>query len=243
MKTKKLIGIFFLSLCTFWFSSCNDDEAIEDPADTITINMLNENNGKTFLGRSNVYINEANNFYSTSNFIADVGNGQGVGAKVPLSLTSLTQEVAVTPGHIYQIFDRNILMDFPSGNRAIQVGASFYQAYVVSTISEKDIITGAIVKYTSITTESNQLPEYEHNLGVLHQIGNKVEITLPPNSEYYIDEHYGENKDSFNIEYIRNKLVLTLAKSPNQISGPYGVYDIYIRLNNIFTVVNVRVEK
>lgn len=243
MKTKRLIGIFFLSLSTVWFSSCNDDHTIEDPADTITINMLNENNGKTFLGRSNVYINEANNFYSTSNFIADAGNGQGVGAKVPLSLTSLTQEVAVTPGHVYQIFDKNILMDFPSGNRAIQVGASYYQAYVVSTINDKDIITGATVKYTSIVAESNQLPEYDRNLGALHQIGNKVEITLPRNSEYYIDEHDGEKKGSFYIEYTRNKLILTLAKSPSQISGPYGDYDIYIRLNNMFTVVNFRVEK
>lgn len=243
MKTKKLVGIFLLSLCTTCFSSCNDDDAVKDPADTVTLNMLNENHGKTFIGSSNFYINKANNFYSSSNFIADVGNGQGVGAKVPLSLANLTQEVAVTPGHIYQIFDRKALMDFPSGNRAIQVESSYYQAYVVSTLSEENIITGAIVKYASITIENNELPAFNHNIGVLHQIGNKVEISLPSNSEYYLDTYNSEEKNSFNIKYIGNKLVLTLEKSPNQVSGPYGVYDIYIRSNNIFTVVNVRVDK
>lgn len=84
----------------------------DDPADTITLNMLNEHNGKTYLGESKTYINEANNFVTSSNFISDVGNGAGVGADILPSLTNLTHEVAVTPGHIYQIFDKNTLIDF-----------------------------------------------------------------------------------------------------------------------------------
>lgn len=96
------------------------------------------------------YINEANNFVTSSNFISDVGNGAGVGADILPSLTNLTHEVAVTPGHIYQIFDKNTLIDFPSGNHAIQVEASYYQAYVVSKIVNSDMTIGAIVKYISV---------------------------------------------------------------------------------------------
>lgn len=56
MNTKKIVGIFLLSLCTMCFVNCSDDDTPEDPADTITLNMLNEHNGKTYLGESNVYI-------------------------------------------------------------------------------------------------------------------------------------------------------------------------------------------
>ena len=115
MNTKKIVGIFLLSLCTMCFVNCSDDDTPDDPADTITLNMLNEHNGKTYLGESKTYINEANNFVTSSNFISDVGNGAGVGADILPSLTNLTHEVLVTPGHIYQIFDKNTLIDFPSG--------------------------------------------------------------------------------------------------------------------------------
>ena len=42
------------------FVNCSDDDTPDDPADTITLNMLNEHNGKTYLGESKTYINEAN---------------------------------------------------------------------------------------------------------------------------------------------------------------------------------------
>lgn len=111
MNTKKIVGIFLLSLCTMCFVNCSDDDTPDDPADTITLNMLNEHNGKTYLGESNVYINEANNFITSKNFISDVGNGAGVGANILPSLTNLTHEVAVTPGHIYQIFLKNPIQE------------------------------------------------------------------------------------------------------------------------------------
>ena len=52
MNTKRIVGIFLLSLCTMCFVNCSDDDTPDDPADTITLNMLNEHNGKTYLGES-----------------------------------------------------------------------------------------------------------------------------------------------------------------------------------------------
>jgi hypothetical protein len=38
------------------FVNCSDDDTPDDPADTITLNMLNEHNGKTYLGEiKNLY--------------------------------------------------------------------------------------------------------------------------------------------------------------------------------------------
>ncbi|MCS2585360.1 DUF5036 family protein [Bacteroides sp. BFG-551] len=241
MNTKKIIGISLLSLCITFFMSCSDDDTPNDPADTITLNMLNEHNGKTYLGESGTYINEANNFVTSSNFISDVGNGAGVGANILPSLTNLTHEVAVTPGHIYQIFDKNALIDFPSGNRAIQVEASYYQAYVVSKILNSDMTIGAIVKYIPVVPANNELPAYRYNIGSLHYIDETVELALPPNIEFFLKEH-SAGKIGLNVTSANNKLRITLTKTPNIDYGPYGTFDLYIRSNNVFTVVEVNVK-
>lgn len=241
MNTKKIIGISLLSLCITFFMSCSDDDTPNDPADTITLNMLNEHNGKTYLGESGTYINEANNFVTSSNFISDVGNGAEVGANILPSLTNLTHEVAVTPGHIYQIFDKNTLIDFPSGNRAIQVEASYYQAYVVSKILNSDMTIGAIVKYIPVVPDNNELPAYKYNIGSLHYIGETVELALPQNIEFFLKEH-SAGKKGLNVTSANNKLRITLTKAPDIVNGPYGTFDLYIRSNNVFTVVEVNVK-
>ena len=241
MNTKKIIGISLLSLCTTCFMSCGDDDTPNDPTDTITLNMLNEHNGKTYLGESGVYINEANNFAASSNFISDVGNGSGVGVNILPSLTNLTHEVATTPGHIYQIFDKNTLVEFPSENRAIQVEASYYQAYVASRILNGDVTIGAVVKYISVVPDNNGLPAYEHVIGSLHRIGETVELALPRNIEFFV-KGYTAGKKALDITSANNKLTITLTTPPDIVSGPYGTYELYIRSNNVFTVAKVYVE-
>ena len=72
MKTKMLrwIAPAVLSLALV---ACSDDDAPSDPAGTVTLNMLDAENGKTYLGSTGFYINEADNFYSNGPFwIADV---------------------------------------------------------------------------------------------------------------------------------------------------------------------------
>lgn len=241
MNTKKIIGISLLSLFTTCFMNCSNDDTPNDPADTVTLNMLNEHNGKTYLGESGVYINEANNFIASSNFISDVGNGSGAGANILPSLTNLTHEVAVTPGHLYHIFDKNALIEFPSKTRAIQIEAGYYQAYVVSKILNGDITIGAIVKYISVVPDNNQLPSYGQTIGSLHRIGETLELAVPRNSEFFLKEH-SAGKKALDITFRDNKLTITLTKTPDIVSGPYGTYELYIRSNNVFTIVEIDVR-
>ena len=61
--------------------ACSDDDAPSDPAGTVTLNMLDAENGKTYLESTGFYINEADNFYSNGPFrIADVGPVRGIGS-------------------------------------------------------------------------------------------------------------------------------------------------------------------
>ena len=103
MKTKQLFGIL-LFLCSIGFVSCGDDDDNKDPEGSVMLNMMNEGNGKTLLGASDVYINNSNNFKTSTCYIADVGATSGLGAPVKLSLDNLAKEIAVVPGHLYHIY-------------------------------------------------------------------------------------------------------------------------------------------
>ena len=69
MKTKTILGIC-LSLCVWSFAGCGDDETIDIfPEGTASLRMMNEDNGKTLLGNSDVYITNAGNFKTCSTWV------------------------------------------------------------------------------------------------------------------------------------------------------------------------------
>ena len=100
---------------------------------------------------------------------------------------------------------------------------------------------GAIVKYISVFPNNNGLPAYRYGIGSLHRIGETVELALPQNIEFFLKEHSAGIK-GLNVTSANNKLRITLTKAPDIVNGPYGTFDLYIRSNNIFTVVEVYVE-
>lgn len=242
MIRKHLFGILLLFLCTINFISCSGDDDAKDPSGTITLNMLNEENGKTLLGTSDTYINKSNNFKASSNYIADVGNVSGIGVNIEPQINNLAQEIAVTSGHFYQIFDRATLRDFPSGKRAVQINAGYYKAYVVSPIVNNSIITGSVVKYVLAYPDTKGLPEYGHLIGSLNQSGEKIELALPQDAECVFEEHWGSGEEgAFDVQTAGGKLTITLLTSPSSVIGPYGTYKTYIRSGNVFTAIEVNV--
>lgn len=230
-------------IVTFIVSCSKDDDIPSEPADTITLNMLNEQNGKTFLGTSDVYINKSNNFYMSSSYISDAGAVSGIGVKINPMLSNLTREAAVIPGHAYQVFNKSTLLDFPSGNRAVQKGTGYYQVYVVSQIVSENITTGAIIKYFLAYPDGTDLPDFDHKLGDFYNMGETLEMALPKGAECVMKEKpYESVEDIFIVSTERGKLSITLNEVPSQVSGPYGTYTIYIRLNNVYTSVVVNVK-
>ncbi len=238
MKSMKLFGILFLFLCTISFASCSDDDDdVRDPADAITLNMLNEKNGSTLLGNSDVYINNSYNFKTNSCYIADMGKASGLGAKVPSNLNTIAQEVAVVPGHLYHIYDQRTLLDFPSGKRATRVGTGYYKAYVVTPLTHDNMTTGAIVKYVLTYPEAKGLPEYDELIGEVNRVGDCIEYTLPKDVEYMYSDYLNEGKSSFDIHIINGKLTITLLEPIDMYYGPYGTYGIYLRSGATYTFI------
>lgn len=234
--------MLLLSLCASCFTGCGDDEDVKDPVDAVTLNMLNEDNGKTRMGTSDVYINKSNNFKTSSAFIMDAGNAAGVGVKIEPRLDNLAQEVAVSAAHLYLIFDGPSIRTFPSGKQALQIGAGYYKAYVVSPITDNSSTTGAVVKYVLSYLDAKGLPENGKILGTLNQAGDKVEFTLPQDAEFVFTEHSGSGEsEAFDVQTTSRKLTITLLRAYDRTYGPYGTYEIYIRSGNAFTVAEVNV--
>ena len=56
---KKILFAAF-ALCTVAFGACSkDDGGKGDPAGSALLNMMNESNGRTLLGSSDVYVDDA----------------------------------------------------------------------------------------------------------------------------------------------------------------------------------------
>ena len=243
MKTKeffKALGILLLVASSALLASCsNDDDSSIDPAGTVTLNMLDEQNGKTRLGESDVYINKAYNFHTSSCLITDKGSAGGLGGSTSPELNNLVREAAITPGHVYQIFDSEALREFPSGTKAVMLGASYYQAYAVSPIQKETSTIGAVIKYIPVHPEANGLPEYGYKFGDVYYSGQSVSMQLPKGAECF---WYDGVPEVFDISVEGGTLQMRLLRTPTGYNGVSGNYNIYLRLGNVYTSVIVRVN-
>lgn len=66
---KKLLLPLLLAAFAVGVSSCSDDKIPGDPEGTVTLNMMDESNGKTMLDDSGIYIDKAQNFVSGDNCV------------------------------------------------------------------------------------------------------------------------------------------------------------------------------
>lgn len=219
--------------------SCSKDDGVIEPNNTVTLNMLDELNGKTMLGNSSVYINKSNNFKSTSEYISNCGETSGLDSNMPLNLNNFAKENAVLPGNMYQIFAPNTIHTFPSKNNAIEIGSFFYQVYVAGTISKENTTIGATVRFASIKAVKQDLPEVGLIIGETSGIGQMIEYQLPDGAEC---EFSVETEEMYSVEIIGNKLVLQQNFSLFGGAGKLGDFPLNIRQDNVYTTVMARLN-
>lgn len=229
MKTKSIFYITLLAVLSFSFMSCSDDDDVEDPKGTITLNMHNEDNGKTSLGNSDVYIDKANNFFGRYCPMTSFGKKNGLGDISEPMLQGLTSKIAVVPGNAFQIFHEGNIMEFSSGKQALKVSADYYNAYVVSQIKKGDEVIGATVKFALMDVFADGLPEYNSSIGELRFSGDEITVTLP-SSDFEFETDNGYNL----IEYEKRgkQLIAKLVEFRQRDN-----FGIYIRVNNKYTYV------
>jgi hypothetical protein len=198
--------------------------------------MMNSDNGKTLLGESDIYINDANNFCGSSHYpISDLGNAGGVGTNEGPLLNNLAKQVAVNVGHLYQVFSYNTLMDFPSGAVAIRTGSSYYRFYVEAPILKDKETVGATVKYILVTASERRLPEDGTVVGTIYNVGEGVSYNLPKDAECGWDSDVSDN---FDINFSDGKMDITLSA----YDSPLNSYNIYVRLGSVYSCLVVKLD-
>lgn len=242
MKTKTILGIC-LSLCVWSFAGCGDDEAIDIfPEGTASLRMMNEDNGKTLLGNSDVYITNAGNFTSDQYPLFDVGEKRGIGDIDMPGFANMAPEVAVQPRHGYVICEANDVRTFPSGKKAIREDASVYRVFVDSWIEDKEgNATGANVYFLLGKPDTDEgIPLWHSEIGWQYDItkGNPLELTLPSDD---IEVEILSEQENYNyLAYsMRGRtLVFRIEKD----TGMDAVYQVRIRCQNIYTEVSLSLK-
>jgi len=235
MKTNKTI-ILYILLGAMAVVSCSKDD-YSDPTGTISVNMMNEKNGKTILGNSDIYIDKDNNFCGASCVINNLGRQKGVGSISSPVLSGLSYQIAVEEGNAYQVFTNASIREFPSGKLAINITADYYNVYIVSQIMNSDTVAaGFKVNYFPLDVPEYGLPEYNSEIGTLEGIASELIIKLSVSEfEYEFDDDYNElieaRKDG-------NKLILRQELSTTNDHD----FGIYIRTSEGYTYVRGKIK-
>lgn len=247
MKTKTIFKTLALLFLTFCLSNCNKEDFDPFPEGTSALRMMNEDNGKTLLGNSDVYITTGGNFKSGQFPILDMGERKGISDIDMPDFINMAPEVAVIPNHGYVVLE-NIydIHTFKSQTKAIAEKSQVYRVFVDSWIQDKDgNNVGANVYFLlGKPCENGVIPVWGTNIGTLEW--NYVE---DKSTDFRISlKSY--RKGEIEIEFISNELDEFLCYSINDGSIDFslknnnfndGDYKLCIRCGNVYSEVVVTV--
>lgn len=237
--------IILLTFFAITAVSCSDDDEPQMPANAISLNMM-IGDSETTIGGSDVYINTSNNFTSYNCGIADLGKKGGFNRNP--DLTQIAGEVAVTPGHFYQITLADRIKTV-AGARALPVNTNYYNVYVDSWIYDKENdIAGAKISYMECYPETRQLPEWDSKISVKAENDGYfhiVKYSFPKgciiDKNVYADYSNGyENlTDKLEFEINENQMTLTY---PMYLSDMDPYVSLLVRYENMYTRVSLDFE-
>ena len=174
-----------------------DDEAPGDPVGTVILNMYNEQNGKTILDDSDIYINDAENFVSENNCqLFMLGQASGLGAVQVADLKNPVPQVAVVGGYGYVAVRGAAARMFPSQCVALPIDpelkVNYLKFYVVNFIRDAEQNNlGAVVKFVIEKPQSHWLPEWGttvYRIENCEYLGQEFAVTFPgDNFEFEFD--------------------------------------------------------
>lgn len=235
---KRFFVPLVLTVLTVGGGGCSDDDTA-DPSGTVSLNMMDELNGKTLLEDSGIYIDQGQNFVAGDDcLLLDLGAVRGLGAIEVREIGNPVSRAAVVSGHGYAAFRPRTLLRFPSGKMALPVGqngVNYLKFYVQSPLRSGDATVGAAVKFVFAQPESYGLPEYGSEALVVdsseYELGQEVSLTLPT-SDFEYDFH-GMEADAFDCEKRGRKLVFRFHEWQS------GSNPLYLRIRDSYTRVYV----
>ena len=205
-------------------AACGEDP-LDNPDDMVTINMMDENHGKTRMGTTDIYIDSSHNFKTTDYYLCDFGPVIDLGHIEDGSpdLGTLTDQAAVSPDEGYLAFNCNDCMVFPSGHPAVAIGTSYYRLWVDEWIKENKVAVGARVNFALYRPEQYKLPDWNEAAGTIDAGNTSITVEVRDNKK----------KCQF-------KISLTPIATPATATGRYM---LYLRTGNSYTQTLVYVKQ
>ncbi len=228
---------FAAALLLFTAVACSKDDAAVDPEGTVSLNMLNYENGGTQLGNMNLRIDSSDNFSCVNCKIAEMGPVSGLSAIDRHIFTNLAPRVAVKEGYGYAVYRDDDIVEFPSGAKAMLADAVYYRMRVESrlTDSETHESMGAHVKYIATRAERYSLPmpdanEYDMSGSYQYWV---TELPLDKIDEMFVDR-------PLTIEQIGTpEGEMVLISRPNYGGDTSGYYRLYLRQKDVWSYVSI----
>ena len=235
MKRRLTIAIM-AAVALLALPSCSkNEETPSDPEGTVTVNMLDTENGGTVLDYSGICINASQNFVTQGDWgLVDAGKVGGLGYISGRDVEFFSSESAVTVGSGYIAYPVSDMRRFDSGKMALPIDGSTacMKLYVVSQLERDEKTVGASVKYAMVRPSTYGLPAFGSTVCKIKVFSSrKATITLPSaECEYYLDDEY----DQFECSKSGNKLELLVKDHSGRERN-----DLYLRMRDSYTKVVV----
>ncbi len=244
MKNFRMLWVIVGFVIAMTISSCEKSDRIERfPEGTSMIKMMNEDNGGTALGNSDVLLTTAGDFKSSTFPILDCGKKNGIGDIGLPDFMNMAPEVAAIQGHGYVICSSENVVDFLSGKKAIREDALMYRVYVDSWIQQDGKDVGANVYFLlGNPLEHGQMPEMGSGLGELSwdlqgNKSNTISVKLPSEDIEVICNAKTP------LSYFTKGRTLTLALSSYPMLYETGDFALNIRSGRVYTAVTVSIKQ
>ena len=235
MKRKLTIAMMAAVALLVLPSCSKNEETPSDPEGTVTLNMLDTENGGTVLDYSGICINASQNFVTQGDWgLVDAGKVGGLGYISGSDVEFFSSEAAVTVGGGYIAYPVSDMRRFDSGKMALPIDGSTacMKLYVVSRLERDEKTVGASVKYAMVRPSTYGLPAFGSTVCKIKVFSSrKATITLPSaECEYYLDDEY----DQFECSKSGNKLELLVKDHSGRERN-----DLYLRMRDSYTKVVV----
>lgn len=225
----KTISPLLIGISVFTLFSCNQDEP-KVPESAITVNILKETYGDFTIGKSDVYINAADNFISSDCGISYIGL-KGSLTDNP-NLSQVSSEMAVETDCYYQIFLKKDL-ETVANKLSFPINQIYYNVHVDSWLYMDDEISGAKVTYTESQPEESHLPQWEEEIELnLNKSGNTESCSYSFDKNVAIDPAY-EIIDKGSI--LDRHIEISIQSNKIEFFNPADTPNDYIRI-----MLNVR---
>lgn len=176
--------ISLMVLAVLSLAACSDKNPFDVPDDMVALNMMDEDHGKTRMGKTDIYITRDMNFTSAGAYsFIEVMKAQDLGhvEENEPELNTLTDKAAVEQYGGYLAILPDDVVRFPSGKVAILIDRPYYRIWVDDFIYEKTEAgkkaVGAVVNFAQYMPVPGGLPKAYTEVGAVAE-GEPLTVEL-----------------------------------------------------------------